>query len=171
MEEFWSGFKLFKASLINRGTPDFWKLLGWWWQETHVDIPLYQESKIIEEKMRGMFLSDGRFGVTPLNDINGMSYNSPLTMSYNIAKSIPYNTNSAFLVCDGKGVYHINMGEKREGYYYWKGANLAIWINKTPNFFSKSMVKNIFDLEWHSAVKDKPKPVSLYISRLRERLK
>lgn len=171
MEEFLSGFKLLRLSITSQSTPDFWKLLGWWWQDTHVDIPLYQESKIIEEKMKGMFLGDGKYRVTLPDSMKGVLHNTPLTMSYNTANTIPRNPPSAFLTCDGKGVYHINMGEKREGYYSWKEANLAIWINKTPNFFAKSIAKHIFGLEWNRALKNEPKPTPLYISRLRDRLK
>jgi hypothetical protein len=58
VREFWYGFRFIVSAAGNHGKPEFWKDLGWWWQETHVDIPEY-ESFIKTENQLNMLWGSG----------------------------------------------------------------------------------------------------------------
>jgi hypothetical protein len=153
------GWRLARLAVGKWGSEEFWKLLNWWWQEIHVDIPHDKEVMEMTTTMREVFdYSNTCISVS----------NSPGTFISNCNFNVPVRINSNPLLgidSTHEGIVTINCldtKDEKKGDFYIPQLNLLIASRTNPNIISKWALKLLFGAEWKA-----PKPPTLYTSRLK----
>lgn len=136
-----SGFELAGRAIRAWGSPQFWKYIGWWHQETHYDIPFDREVREMEKALSECFN-----GVRPsLYGVVGTS-------------------------CVSIGASEINFlpsGVKTAGSYHVTSLNMVLQSSRKPSLLHRFMLKSLLGIHWYDA---KEKTQDEYTTRLLDEL-
>lgn len=152
-----SGFTLAGRAMRAWGTPQFWKYISWWHQETHYDIPFGREVREMEKALSECFgdVSPSLYGVvnTPCVSVGaGVSNVNISNCSFNIPVNIPANSN--FIIGrDSKGINFLPPEVKTAGSYHVTDLNVVLHSSRKPGLLPRLMLKSLLGIHWADAEK------------------
>lgn len=147
------GFTLAGRAVRAWGTPQFWKYIGWWHQETHYDIPFDRKVRGMEKALSECFDTQTRVYRVVNNPCVSVSNINTSNCTFNIPVNIRQNSN--FIVGqDSKGRAGINflpLGVKTAGSYHVTDLNMVLQSSRKPGPLPRLLLKFLLGIHWSDA--------------------